>query len=448
MDWKKSKNNLDRTMITKAESFKDKYKEKSKDEILNEMYKKYVELEKLKKRLRRYENPHTPPSKEVRTNRCNFVSKTGLGVGKRTSYKGATRKLNEPTDFINYFDDVCLQCGKHNKPRKIKQKIYEEIPDPQPIKTIKSKWGLYECGCGYCWESKPIDVPDKGIFGKNMQAQITLLRFDDRLPLRKTISAIERQYKTTLTSKAVYDVTKRVANRATPEYENIRKKIRLATYLHIDETKIKVQGKTYWLWIFRSRKNVFFVIHKKRNRTVLDEILGYKYKGIIICDGMSAYKEYTNYLQRCWAHILRETKELAEKHDDAKPMHKWMKDLFAKVKSASVKDPLDKRQKSYDGCIVEMTQLIQIYSSYQHLTTVITTIKNGLDFWFTRINHPQIEPTNNNGERSLREMVVMKRIMGTLRNQNGADILAKMMTLISTWRLNGQNPFYSLRALI
>ncbi|MCG2718984.1 MAG: transposase, partial [Nanoarchaeota archaeon] len=111
-------------------------------------------------------------------------------------------------------------------------------------------------------------------------------------------------------------------------------------------------------------------------------------------------------------------------------------------------DPPNQRQKLYDECILEMKQLIQTYSSYNHLSTVITTIKNGLDFWFTRIIHPQIEPTNNKGERSLREMVVMKRIMGTLRNQDGADVLAKMMTLISTWRLNGQNPFYSLRTII
>ena len=67
---------------------------------------------------------------------------------------------------------------------------------------------IYECKCGHHWESKPKEVPDKGIFGKNMLSQITLLRFDDRLPLRKTISAIERQYNTSLTSKAVYDINK------------------------------------------------------------------------------------------------------------------------------------------------------------------------------------------------------------------------------------------------
>lgn len=427
---------------------KQDYLEKSKDELIEDLFDKIREVEKLKGKLRKYENPHTPPSKDERTSRTNFVSKTGLAVGKKTGYKGATRKNKEPTDFISSFDNVCSQCGKNNKAKEVKTKIYEEIPEPQTTKVIKAEWGYYECNCGYCWESKPSEVPDKGRFGKSMQAQITLLRFDDRLPLRKTILAIERQYKTTLTSKAVYDVTKRVADKATQEYEDVKKRIRRATNLHIDETKIKINGKTHWLWIFRSRNNVFFVIRKERNRNVLDEILGYHYKGIIICDGLSAYEEYTKYLQRCWAHILRETKEMAEKHDDAKPMHQWMKDLFAMVKSASVKDPPKKRQKLYDKYIQEMKWLIEKFSSYPHLTKVVTTIKNGIDFWFTRIIHPQIEPTNNNGERSLREMVVIKKIIGTLRNQDGADILAKIMTLISTWRLNGKNPFYSLRAII
>ena len=436
------------SLIIKAAELKKEFEYLSKEELLDRLVNEIIEKEKLKNRLRRYENPHTPPSKDERKSRTNFVSLTGLPVGKKTGYTGATRKKQEPTDFIHCFDDVCPQCGKHNNPKEIKTKVYEEIPDPQPIQVIKAEWGIYKCGCGHCWESKPSKVPDKGIFGKNMLAQITLLRFDDRLPLRKVISAIERQYKTTLTSKTVYDITKRVADKATLEYEKIKKKIRRATHLNIDETKIKIQGITYWLWVFRSRKNVFFVIHKKRNKTVLDEILGYNYSGIIICDGLSAYEEYTKFLQRCWAHILRETKEMAEKYDDAKPMHQWMKDLFKIVKSVSLKDPPSKRKILYNKCVREMMWLIEKFSSYKHLTKVVTTIKNGLKFWFTRIIHPQIEPTNNKGERSLREMVVIKKIIGTLRNEDGADILAKMMTLISTWRLNGLNPFYALRAII
>lgn len=435
-------------MILKADSFKDGYKDKSKEEILDEMYKKYVELEKLKRKLRKYENPHTPPSKDERKARTNFVSKTGLPVGKQTGYKGGTREEKKPQFFVNMFEGKCKKCGKVRRPKRILKKVIEEIPEPQPIHVTHYAWGYYECPCGHCWESKPEEVPDKGIIGKNAQAHITLLRFDDRLPLRKTVEAILRQQGIQLTSKAVYDITKRVADKTTIEYNRINSRIRNSKHLNIDETKIKVQNVWYYLWVFRSQKYVFFVIRRERNRNVLDEILGHNYTGSITCDGLSAYEEYTKYLQRCWAHIIRETREYAEKYDDAKPMHKWMKDLFEKVCSVTIRTPVKIRETVYEKCNKEMEQLIQIYSSYQHLREIITKIKNGSPYWFTRILHPRIEPTNNNAERPLREPVVLKKIIGTLRNEDGARIFSVIMTLLATWKLQNKNKFIELRALL
>ncbi|MEK6828269.1 MAG: IS66 family transposase [Nanoarchaeota archaeon] len=433
------------SIIKLANSLEDK----SKKELINEYIELYEENEKLKKKLRKYENPHTPPSKDERLiSRSNFVSKTGLPVGKQTGYRGATRERKTPNFFINNFDGVCRMCSRHNRPGKIFEKVYEEIPKPQPIKVVKIRWGFYECSCGHCWESEHADTPKNGIIGKNAQAYITLLRFDDRLPLRKTVEAIDRQQGLSLTSKAVYDITKRVADIATPEYENMKIKIRKAKHLNIDETKIKVQGFWYYLWIFRSEKYVFFVIRRERNRNVLDEILGHCYRGSITCDGLSAYEEYTKYLQRCWAHILRETKEYADKYDNAKPMHKWMKDLFEKVCSVTIKTPKRKREALYRKCNKEMEQLTQIYSSYQHLGEIITKIKNGLPYWFTRILHPRIGPTNNSAERPLREPVVFKKIIGTLRNEDGAKIFSVIMTLLATWKLQGKDKFIELRALL
>lgn len=426
----------------------DSLEDKSKEELIEEYIELYKEYEKLKKKLRKYENPHTPPSKDERKSRTKFISKTGLPVGKKTGYKGRTREKKEPTHLINLFQGICPKCNKHNKPKEIREKTYEEIPEPQPIKVVKARWGYYECDCGHCWESKPEEVPEKGLFGKNAQTHIVLLKFDDRLPLRKTVSALERQFDLTLTSKAIYDITKRVADKVTPDYLEIRRKIRRAKHLNIDETKIKIQGIWYYVWIFRSRKYIFFVIRKERNKNVLDEILGYHYRGSITCDGLSAYEEYTKYLQRCWAHILRETEEYAEKYDDAKPMHNWMEDLFKVVKSVSIKDPLKKRGKLYDKCLAEMKLLVSIYSSYRHLGEIITKIKNGLPYWFTRILHPQIEPTNNNAEQPLREIKVIQKIIGTLRNEDGASIMEKIMTFLATWRLQGKNNFRELRSLI
>ena len=84
---------------------KQDYLGKSKDELIEDLFEKIRENEKLKRKLRKYENPHTPPSKDERKSRTNFVSITGLAVGKKTGYKGATRERKEPTEFISSFDN-------------------------------------------------------------------------------------------------------------------------------------------------------------------------------------------------------------------------------------------------------------------------------------------------------------------------------------------------------
>ena len=66
----------------------------------------------------------------------------------------------------------------------------------------------------------------------------------------------------------------------------------------------------------------------------------------------------------------------------------------------------------------------------------------------TRILHPQIEPTNNNAERPLREIKVIQKIIGTLRNEDGAKIMERIMTLLATWKLQGKNNFTELRSLL
>lgn len=220
---------------------KKNYEDMPKDELLDEVVELFIENEKLKRKLRKYENPPMAPSKDERKSRTKFVSKRGLSVGKKTGYKGGTREMKESSHFINLFQGICSSCGRNNKPKEIREKSYEETPESRPIKDVKAKWVYYACKCGSCWESKPVEVSDKGLFGKNAQAHITLLKFDDRLPLRKVISALDRQFSMTLTSKAIYDITKRVADKVTPAYQEIKKKIRSARYLHIDETKIKIQ---------------------------------------------------------------------------------------------------------------------------------------------------------------------------------------------------------------
>ena len=59
---------------------------------------------------------------------------------------------------------------------------------------------------------------------------------------------------------------------------------------------------------------------------------------------------------------------------------------------------------------------------------LIGKIENGFEYWFTFVIHPGVEPTNNRAERALREYVVQRKIVGTLRNGKGTSIRERIMT--------------------
>src|SRR3989338_5175521 len=113
------------------------YSDMPKEELLDEVVDLFIENEKLKRKLRKYENPHTPPSKDEREAKTKFISITGLSVGKQTGYKGRTRKKKKTTHFINLFQGICSDCGKHNKQKEIRKKPMKKLRSHNQLRLLK-----------------------------------------------------------------------------------------------------------------------------------------------------------------------------------------------------------------------------------------------------------------------------------------------------------------------
>ena len=422
---------------------------KKKNQELEEGNKKLREtIQALEKHLKAYENPHTPPSKQ------RFKRNQGRGgslPGKRGApigHKGATREQPLPTQTKLYRLKGCPYCGGTIiKLPEVLKRVIEEIPEPQPAEAMEH---IIETGiCEKCGKVvAESDLPEEGNFGKNLLSHVTLMRFEDRLPIRKVVESLKRQHRVELTHTTVLDITRRVSDKLKAEYKQIIYEIRRSPFVYIDQTDIKVDGVTYQLWVFVTKNCTLFIIRKAEYANVMKTVLGRQYKGIIIGDGLETYRQYTDFIQRCWAHLLRESADLAEKHDSAKNLHETLKKLYEKVKNVTYEDPPDKRQELYDKCIAEMIQWIDYADTYKELRKFAVKLSNGLNHWFTRILYPFIEATNNIAERSLREFVVIRKIIGTLRNTKGTEIVETIMTMIATWKQRRLDTFSMMRVSI
>lgn len=395
-------------------------------------------IRELELKLQMYENPHTPPSRIQR--QYPPRQKTNGKPGQKKGHKGTTRPQPEPTEHIESKLKSCPDCGKRlGEPIKVERKIIEEIPEPMPVKVIEYITNHYHCKtCNKDITEKHPDNPDEGLFGKNVLAQTALMKFEDRLPLRKLKAVLKRQYGLDVSIGAIFDFTRRVQEKLEPVYSLILKRIRSSKITYIDETSIKVNGRKYWIWIFVTESDTFIVIRKSRGMKVLKEILTRKYRGFIVCDGWKSYPNFTSKIQRCWAHLLRELKYLAEKIDEAIPLYRYMHKLYNKlVKFIEKEPPPEIRKRKWYEARATMRRWLDREYKNSSVKKIIEKMRNGFDHWFTFIINPGIEPTNNIAERALRESVVQRKIIGTLRNEKGTHIFEVLMSVFATWKKQG-----------
>ena len=62
-----------------------------------------------------------------------------------------------------------------------------------------------------------------------------------------------------------------------------------------------------------------------------------------------------------------------------------------------------------------------------------------IENWFTCIELEGIEPTNNFAEQAIRETVMVRKIIGAFRSENGKNNYEKLASLIvfAIWQLKG-----------
>lgn len=184
------------------------------------------QIEQLKRRLLAYENAHTPPSllRKKKPPKIEPAGKLGAPLG----HPRYERKEPEPTGSVEYIEEACPYCNtKLGKPFKTVRRISEEIPEPQPIEVIEHLINHYKCPSCKKEVVAQTNLPS-GRFGVNLQMHVTLLKFDDRLPLKKAVSSLERHYGITITDVAALNITEDVASKLQKPYKQVIRRLRKA----------------------------------------------------------------------------------------------------------------------------------------------------------------------------------------------------------------------------
>lgn len=331
-------------------------------------------IEELEKRLVAYENAHTPPSRQRLPKReVHEPTKNGRPEG----YAGSTREIPKPDTTIELTSIKCPYCKSSRiSPINVERRIIEDVPEP--VQTKVTEFIVYSYKCHKCkreFTTRHRDLPDNGRFGNNLLAHVALMKYEDRLPTRKIREALKRQYGLEITHSSILDFTHRVSTKARMEYDAILKRVRLSSVVYADETGMKVNGKNYWIWIFVTATDTIAAVRNSRGCKVVEEVLGKGYRGIIVCDGWKVYPKFTDNLQRCWAHLLREADFLSRNIDEATALSKRLHELYDSL-TAQLNRQSSREKIKADAERAMMKLMLKNYES-EETRKFITKINNG-----------------------------------------------------------------------
>jgi transposase-like protein/transposase len=375
-------------------------------------------------------------------NKPSFVKKDVGEEPKKTGQKeghiGYSRHVPERIDEIKEHKlDKCPICGGIvSDTQEIRERIVEDIEQP---KTKNTKHLIHRCYCKNCdkiVEAEFYDALPNARFGLKLMLLVLILKLDCRIPSNKVTSILSSVFGIKLSDGEIYNILRQLSEALGDYYSEIEKRIKEALIKNIDETSWRVNGKNNWLWIFINKEVALYVVDKKRSSKVPIKILGNQEGKTIIEDRFSAYNELARVSgceqQLCWAHLLRNSKDLAEHYREAKYIHKRMKYIYEKAKAGEKKEQL-----------LHWMELIasRTYRSTEVFKFVKSVCRNHRENLFRFVDNPEIDSTNNRAERGLRHAVVIRKISNGSRSEDGAEITARLLSVLQTMKLQEVNPF-------
>ncbi len=406
----------------------------------------------LRRRLQVHENPNVPPS--VRNHSPGYSRVRPLvpanerkHPGPRRGHEGVTREPLRPDEKIPLTATTCPHCHGHDlrfKGNETKQEI--EVERRRRVREYTQ--AIYECrGCGEEVRATLPDGREPTGYGPQLRTEIVLGKIEERLPYRKLEEWLAREGIPSCPA-TLQAVVWNAGERLKGEETAIIARLRAAPWVHADESSYRIDGLRVWIRVFCTDRDLLLVIRPSRDREVVEEVLGKEYGGRIVCDGRKAYLGWV--LQRCWAHLLRYGEAAATESEEGKELLAELRKLYRQMTRELARASPRARARRLTVGAKGLTRLLRRHgrSRSAGVARAVKYLRNGRPWWLTFLKHPGMEATNNRGERGLREAIVIRKIIGTLRNWKGAEAFARLLSVLGTWKLRGENPSANLYAAL
>ena len=421
-----------------------------------------TELQQVKAQLhalhrRQFKGRRTAPTPATECDSSTRCKKRGAPVGHPPWQRPKPARIDQVV--VMPAPRTCPAC-QHSELAPVEE-LHEHVQEDIVLapRTVVTSFQHQQAYCPRC--DKNVHLPGPGempgsYIGPAAKATATYLRYQLNVSDRKISQFFSDFFGLRFVPASAYGFERQAVRRGLPLYEDLRQKIRALPAVHADETSWRHNGEQYWVWYAGNDDLAFFHLDAHRSTEAAQNVLGERFGGTIVADAFASYRGVRpKDWQSCLAHIKRHAKELGQELDLLKGSAADPKALeFCHKVQAFVHDAC---QAHHRVCRrpwrakIAKRKACELRRQLRRLCRTPLRYPKAESFrkrllgpeqkhLFTCFRQPNVPPTNNQAERSLRPVVIMRKVVQGTRSVHGLENHSVLRSLFETARRQGKKP--------
>jgi predicted RecB family nuclease len=312
-------------------------------------------------------------------------------------------------------------------------------------KTVTRYTGpkVYCRRCSRWYGPAELDEFERHQFGHAFQAWVAYQRVVLRLPYRILTQVTEHLFGVGLCQGSVVHFLEHLADRySVTEESNLQATLR-SPFVHVDETKLNIQGVDHYVWVFTDGRHVVFRLTETREADIVREVLA-DYQGVLVSDFYPGYDAIPCRQQKCLVHLIRDINDDLWKF----PFDKELETFAVEVQNLLV--PILEAVDRYGLKAYHLRKFIKDVDRFydrnitgrEYASEPVRTYQKRFDRYrgslFTFLTQDGIPWENNMAERAIRQLAVQRKISSYFSKRVASHYLL-LLAISQTCRFQGKS---------
>jgi len=411
----------------------------------------FEEIQKLKQKLKANQRKSeqgffglSTPSSQIPVKTNSLAENQAKKGGAKKGHRGVGRQIfnfeeSDEARIAKVLVDTCQTCECRLSRQSSNERGIYEI-ERENVKKI-----YYEIERKVCPKCRlMVSGKVENAFARvALSNQLVVEVAEQHYVLGRTLGQIAERFSINYSTLA--DSLKRVGKIIEPGLERLKIDYRESVVRHADETSWRTDGGNGYSWYFGSKEVSLHLFRETRSASVVKEVFGTEQlSGVLVVDRYAGYNRVGCEIQYCYAHLLREMKDLEQEFETNEEVKNYTSQMklhltdAMQLRKRNVSElEYQKQSQTIKLKILELSDRQANHPAVRRWQDFFVEKRERLYQW---CESALIPAENNYAEREIRKVVIARKMSYGSQSKEGAKTRENWTSVLQSLKKREGNP--------